>query len=476
MGLLERAGLAALFMSLRAAQEMGEDLSPLRWEPGDLTPESVTFRWQGTDREAITKLMKWAWQVRDKVLYLPAIHRSTKARDNAFLRLGSHNGLLNTALQHARVQPKGEVVERYEAIEEGKEARSRFQSLDHDELLRILQRRAENSAVARKTKQEGTIKSSSKKPKTDATRSVETLKPLIDLGGGKFFDSKGKLSRKDIELSSWVMPGIAPRYGREAAWCGPVRQAILLLLAPVACLYEHMKGEGDNWIMVVPEVLDLVEFDSIRPTLGLDPRYADVASLGDAGLRFSAEYAARSVRRELTVGCLVVAMGYVTYYASQRIRKSVLEVVATPRSIRRYAHLHRVLHNRSIPIRDPENSDQSRHRDAQDAPNSGSPRERVFFVTPSGRGRIADNLISNRPWYADLFTPLAWDLDGLERERKRTPGTSIERLWFRNLFFQKERLMELIQEREMWDTEDERILVGLLPKNWSSRNGSLSVG
>lgn len=459
MGLLERAGLAALYMSLRAAKEMGEDLAPLLWKPGDLTPESVTLHWEGTDEAAITKLMRWAWQVRDKVLYLPAIHRGGKPRDNAFLRLASHNGILNTALQHTKVQPKGEIIERYEAIEEGKEMRCRFQSLDPDEISAILRSRAQNSAAARKNKQAVQPEKPTKSPKKAGLASGETLKPLIDLGSARFFDSKGKFSSKEIKLSSWVMPGIAPRYGSEPAWIGPGRQALLLLLAPIACLFEHMKGEGDNWIMVVPEVLDLVEFDSVRPTLGLDPRFTDVASLGDAGLRFSSEYAARSVGRELAVGCLVVAMGYVTYYASQRIRKSVLEVVAAPSSIRRYAHLHRAMPNRSIPIRAQGRSDSSDHVDGHDARPAEDLRQRVFFVTPTGRGRIADNLIAGRPWYADLFTPLAWDRDDLERERKRSPGTSLERLWFRNLSFQKESLMELIREQAMWDSENGRILV-----------------
>ena len=68
MGILERAGLAALYMTLRAAEEQKVDLSPLHWAPGDLQCNSVTLRWESTDKEAMTKLMRWAWQVRDKVL------------------------------------------------------------------------------------------------------------------------------------------------------------------------------------------------------------------------------------------------------------------------------------------------------------------------------------------------------------------------------------------------------------------------
>ena len=49
MGLPERAGLAALWLTLKAADRNDERaaLEPLTWEDGDLTDESVTVRWCG---------------------------------------------------------------------------------------------------------------------------------------------------------------------------------------------------------------------------------------------------------------------------------------------------------------------------------------------------------------------------------------------------------------------------------------------
>ena len=74
MDLPKRAGLAGLYMALRAAREAKTDLSPLKWTEADLTSESVTVRWTGPAKPAFEKLMEWAWQVQDGVLYLPAIH------------------------------------------------------------------------------------------------------------------------------------------------------------------------------------------------------------------------------------------------------------------------------------------------------------------------------------------------------------------------------------------------------------------
>src|SRR4051794_17536491 len=74
---------------------------------------------------------------------------------------------------------------------------------------------------------------------------------------------------------------------------------------------------SEVWTFVVPNVIDLEDFDRSRPWIGLDPGYHDAASLGDAGLRFAAEYSTRSVHSELPVGCLIVAMGQVGYYGKR---------------------------------------------------------------------------------------------------------------------------------------------------------------
>ena len=103
MSLLERAGLAALHMSLDAATELDADLSPLHWNDDDLTDDSVTVRWETTAGEAFAKLFEWAWQVKDGVLYFPAIHKDCP---EIWQRTATHSGVFGTFLQHPNVQPK----------------------------------------------------------------------------------------------------------------------------------------------------------------------------------------------------------------------------------------------------------------------------------------------------------------------------------------------------------------------------------
>ena len=204
------------------------------------------------------------------------------------------------------------------------------------------------------------------------------------------------------------------------------------------------------------------EFNDARPTLFLNPDAVDVASLGDAGLRFAAAYAARSLTKELSLACWVVAMGKVAYYSSQSVRKAILEVKPSLLSVARYRQLLRAFPNtyitlrRDVPAADaPQDEAESRAGGPEIAEEQGG----GFFSAPSGRGRIADNLVAGRAWYSDLFTPLSWDLARLERQRKRTPGRSVERIWFQTLSYQRSHLMELVQDTTMWDSETERHFV-----------------
>jgi hypothetical protein len=117
MDLLERAGLAGLYMALRAASEQGADLSPLTWREDDLRPDSVTIRWTGPAKPAFAKLMEWAWQVRDGVLFFPAIH-GERERLALQYRVASHNGIMRTFLQHVNSQPKLDTVTKVIPLDE----------------------------------------------------------------------------------------------------------------------------------------------------------------------------------------------------------------------------------------------------------------------------------------------------------------------------------------------------------------------
>jgi CRISPR-associated protein Cas8a1/Csx13 len=460
MDLLERSGLAGLNMALRAAIESDMDLSPLTWRRDDLKPDSVTVRWSGPPKPAFLKLMEWAWQVRNGVLFLPAIH---DAKDAAMIqnRVAMHNGIMRTFLQHTNVQPKGESIAKVVNLDENREIEIRYQP----PIIRM-------SKKAEATDEDSTPR--------------KLLRPWSDAEA--LFMSDGNF-KPQAGLSSWAFPGISGRYGDEKrgkAWIGSPYLAILLMLAPTACLYlrlpkteariKNRKVWVENWVTVVPDVQDLQDFAEKRPRVFLNPDFVDVGSLGDAAMQFLARYSTDKPRRSLEAGCRAVAMGKVSYYANQSVRKSVLDVRAKERILKRYRILHRELPNKyelwkteatETSTVKPKKRGKQRAESAES--EDDTPKAAGRFRMPAARGRIADNLITGRPWFADLSVPTGWDHAELERLRKRNKElndrdggsrpTSHDTILFAALGYQRSKLMKLIAEDDMWDTEAEKVFM-----------------
>jgi CRISPR-associated protein Cas8a1/Csx13 len=444
MDLLERAGLAGLLMTLRAANAARKALSPLQWGDVDLTADGVTVHWSGTAKKAFTKLIEWAWQVQDGILYFPAVHDGLDAA-NWHLRVPMHNGVMRSFLQHVNTQPKLESVTRAIQLDDEKRITVTFEP----PATRV---EDPDRPINEKTKRLHKKKVPSKR-----------VRPHEDLD--KLFDETGGFKSKLVQLSNWVYPGIAGRYGDERSWEGSSHRTLLLMLAPTICLYQRLQGEGNNWVVVVPDVRDLFEFAERRADLHFDPSLIDVASLGDAGLRFVAEFGSRPHRKLIRAGCRVLAMGYVRYYQGQSIRKSVLDVSDRLKSVKRYRILHGVFPNhfqrRKV---DAPATDQPKKRGAKTRPADEGPQGNGWYKLPTGRGRIADNLVNNRPWYNELFVPLPWDEDELERQRqffktRDNRSYSRETTWFLSMCLQRSKLMKLITEDDMWDAEAEKVFV-----------------
>lgn len=442
MDLLERAGLAGLSMALQAARAVGHDLSPLRWSDDDLTADSVTVHWDGPAKPAFVKLMQWAWQVRDGVLYFPAVHTE---QDVWWKREAMHNGLMKTYFQNPNVQPALEATECVVEIEEGKTIRVRYKVPgervdDHERGINPKTKRLHKRTVA-------------------STR-VYPHRVTED----ELFDASGAWATKPVELSNWVYPGIAGRFAGEKSWVGPAKWALLLMLTPTACMFQRLQGEGGNWVLIVPDVRDLSEFARARKRMTLNPEFIDAASLGDAGLRFLADYTTDDVRRRLHAGCRVIAMGNVNYYQNQSIRKSVLDVTDRRNAVARYRILQQVFPNhfqrinRTPAASPPTDGKKPRAKKPSTEPVETGPQASGWYKLPTGRGRIADNLVNGRPWYESLFVPMPWDEKELEQQRKQADaGSSTERVWFAALTYQRSKLMRLITEDAMWDTEAEKL-------------------
>lgn len=414
MGLLERAGLAALYMTLRAAEEQAGEAKAdavqkvLTW---DLSPSTVKLCWEAPTaaQRALEALFAFAWQVRDGVLYLPAVHRERRERDTHFLRLSEHSGILRTALQSNKTQPRERWQRSVETIDDDKEYEFSFQPLKG----KLAPRSALSKLFRRQSIRDG-----------------------------------------DASATAWVMPGIEPRFADvEKTWRGPIDTVLLLMLAPMVCLYQEVQGEKTSELQVIPDIGDLEEFDAVRPEVRLEPVF--VAGPSDAAATFLAEYTTRSLRAASHIGCRVVEIGIGGYYhPSNKTRKSVLDMRPSQDSgaVQRYRILHRVMPSRFAPRRD-----RSGDAHADVARPSGR------FHVPSVRGRIADNLVNRRTWYADIAVPPRWEHYALKRQQEdvkkhKDKHFSIEGLWFDNLRrYQWRQLMELTNQEKLWQSDQERL-------------------
>jgi CRISPR-associated protein Cas8a1/Csx13 len=432
---------------------------PLTWREEDLKPDSVKIRWEGPPKPGFVRLMEWVWQVRDGVLYLPGVQ---DARDSATIqnRVPMHNGIMRTFLQHPNVQPKGEPISRIITVDEGHEIEIRYQP----PVIRL----------PKKGKDQSEKESAPKK----------LLRPWSDVEG--LFTTAETFKTK-AGLSSWAFPGIGGRYGQEKkgkAWNGSPHLAILLMLAPTVCLYLRLpKTEAkfkdkkvwvENWVAIVPDVRDLQDYAERRPRLALNHDYVDVASLSDAAMQFLVRYSTDKPRRSLQAGCRAVAMGKVTYYANQSVRKSVLDVAAEERSLKQFRILHREfpntyeLWNVGAPANSATSKEMGRGEKLKESgePTDETPKGAGRFKVPAARGRIADNLLTGQPWYTDLTIATGWDHDELERLRKRHKElndrdggyrpTSHETILFASLRYQRRKLMKLVAENDMWEDPSDR--------------------
>ena len=433
MGEYERVGLAGLYMSLTAAKAWAKDILPstvkdqaqelealIQWRL-EKDKISLCLEWEDEDK-ALSALVKWAWQVKDGVFFLPAIHRKREYLDNYYLRVHAHNGLLNTFFQY--VKKEKEEIKRIEEFDETRTFSVRYKA----------------------------IRSDAKLPQYDKARF-----------------SKGINSNTIFSPNaSWIYPGSEPRFNnnplkikKENAWGSLPCLTYLMLFAPLACYYTRLPrtkakiGMPENWAFIVPQVsaLDVFQRYFIRCLSNHSnwPFSEIVAGLEDATLRYTSSHSLQRLgSSEKRLNVLVVVMGNADYYHKiQKTRKHFLRLQISFDAYTRYSAFNRIYPASStIRKRAEENEGQANR----------------YIRLPSSRERITVNILANAPWYQDLaFIPF-WQRDQITEEcKKSNEPVSPERRWFSKLHqFERRQLMELSKEERMWDSPEEKRLLETL--------------
>ena len=446
MGEYERVGLAGLYMSLTAADAWAKDSLPstvrdqaqelkqlIQWHLGE-GRISLCLEWRDED-EALSALVKWAWQVRDGVFFLPAVHRKREYLDNYYLRLHTHNGLLNTFFQFgSTIRKETEAVRKVEEFDEAQTFSVSYKAVRPDAELPQYQ-------------------------KATFTKGINSPS----------FATATK---------SWIYPGSEPRFNngplkirQEKSWRAVPRSAYLMLFAPLACYYIHLprtktkKRMTENWAFIIPQVRSLRDFH--RSFLRCLPNHSNwpfndtVAGMEDAILKYAVS---ADLRRFIpsgeTTNVLIVVMGNAGYYGDQqKTRKNSLRVQVNPAAYTRHTVFNRLYPVGSTIRKNSEESEERANR---------------YIRLPSSRERITANILADAPWYRELaFIPF-WQRDQIiENCKKSSDSVSPEQHWFLNLRkFERSQLMELSNEERMWASPEEKRLLEILryPVLWRLLN------
>lgn len=475
MGEYERAGLAGLYMSLTAADAWAKDslLSSVKtqaqklkelipWHLGE-DKISLCLEWEDEDK-ALSALVKWAWQVKDGVFFLPAIHRKREYLDNYYLRLPTHEGILNTFIQH------NNTLHRKRDVKE--------ESLDEDQNFQV-----GYPKIPDNYERKGRIK-------TNCLPQIKLIQEIV---------KKGITSGASIKESSWIYPGAAVRYRTDKKWHTDAEKGFLLIFTPLVCHYVHLpdswlKDKKANRLIRKPNKAVLLislesfpdaeksllhSFPSTKRDAFLESR---VAGLDDAVLKYASKTQIRTrPKHQNKSEVIAVTMGKVAYYANQTVRKNFARFRLSEILLDRFTAFDRLYQATRI------------KRGAKGTSDT-KPRLENSIVIPSARERITANILAERPWYQELMFIPFWQRSQITEDCKkardsglhilgiRLPGpksdkkgdsVSPERLWFLKLHqFERNQLMELGNEERMWDSPEEKRLLETLryPVLWRLLN------
>ena len=481
MGEYERAGLAGLYLSLTAADVWARAMldSPVKRQAAELKeiaswefPDKISLRldWSRAESTAdvFNAIVRWAWQVQDGVLFLPAVHRKQAHLDNYYLRLPTHNGIMRTFLQHNKAITRGLTPDEEQGIEraQNEESCKLKRELKDEEKKKIKKRLKKSFPKARDWQ--------TRLEYYDEDQSFTVKFPTIDchaelahwkMCGKEILKRDNFLPGDSMERPSWLYPGSAPRFGKtEGNWSGPTRICFLLAFMPMACHFIRLPSNWvrdarsnrqkpkPNWAFIIPQVRSLSGFHKgalRRTTTPANwPFQSEVAGLQDAVLQYMA---AVNLAGSGDVEVMATVMGEVAHYQNQKVRKSHLRfsLAGAREAVRKYRRF-----NWAFPA--------SRIVKIKNETADNGDVATAFIMLPSCRERVAANLLERREWCCELtFVPF-WHGDKTREEAKKKKGMSPERLWFNKLRqYEGNGLMTLTKKENsrVWNDEQDRLLV-----------------
>lgn len=358
---LHKAGLAGLYMTLRAFDATDEKVKGLAW---DLQPAEVTLDWQEEKkpRTAFEELINKSFWLDGGFIRLKGLEISQQPNLDQKYQL--YTALLNSFLQFGP---------------------HRLTESKRDLLVEV----------------------------DDRTQWIRDFAPIKEFrhqfASSDFINDKGEF-KKSIEAAGWLYPGAGQRHVMYAGTKlnETPELALALLFAPVGVIYytikSRAKGRKARLAMLIPEIPDLSSYAELRQAFAQKGVFELTASsASDAALRMITEIATNKAANSLAtvfdgpIICRVITLGIVSWNEKQKSRTYSRAIVSAQlRDFDNYLKADAIFKNRWQRIA--AKVDRKGHQ---------SEPERSFVTTFSAREFIADNVASGKAWYQDIFSYLS---------------------------------------------------------------------
>ncbi len=418
MTMLHRAGVAGLYMTLKALEKR---YSTLKSRQGDikwvLTTNSISLNWEGDDYAALDWLFRESFQISDLgLISLTGLNPQTMSWET---QLATHIGIKNTFLQHQSYFKK---------------TGDASQSLMIDGFkVRVEYQKAKSYAHQ------------------------EFAKNLCD--------KNGQLLQKQIAITGWLYPGAVRKhyaFKQQTQFTETLQRTLALLFAPVACLYfifpkSYLHETKTQYFLVIPDIKDLIIYTQQRKQLyNWDYQKFYSSGYSDASLRFLINQKAINLAKKNRIErCQVITFGKTQWTGFQKIRKSVEVVNPTDKIISNYQLCDRYFNNRVVEW-----------------------EEGNFIATSIVRELITENLAKDFPWWhnfalavrnKDLFKLISYEKEGLQQMVRNAdwdeePQKLFVKACHQALYQIRGKLSGRANENEyvQFDRENERIRSGLI--------------
>ena len=395
MTLLHRAGVAGLYMTLKA---LSKQYPTQKSRPGSfkwtLTNTNISLYWKESDYEALDWLFSESFQISsDSLISLTGLQSYSKES-----QLAIHIGIKNTFLQHNQFF---------------KSAGNATANLTINDLeVPIDYKKAKLYAHQNYAEQLCSIEKLNWK-KVSIKFKLLLLERHTPIGLLFLFDIRqgGDLQQNTIGITGWLYPGAAIKhyaYKKETQFNETVERAIALLYAPVACLYfiapkSRLHDTKSQYCLVIPEIRDLESYARQRQkSNNWNYQHFLASGYSDAGFRLLTQQAVlRTIQQNNLKRCQVITFGQTQWTGFQKIRKNIETVQITDKVINNYRLCDRYFTNRVVEW-----------------------KEGNFVTVSIIRELIGENLARGFPWWhnftyavrsKELFKFVSYENEGLHK-------------------------------------------------------------